>query len=447
MKKYLLISIALLANCFSAQAAFFLVDRFEDAPDTIPGDGFCVGQNMVGDTCSLRAAIMEANATPGADTIGVPNGTYVLSYLNQLQSDEYEGDLDITDEVSIVNASEGFTIDGNGTNRIFQIHTGGNLTLINATLTNGVANTETIFQGGAIKVEIDGSLSTNEVIFVNNLANRGGALFNDGTVVIENSYFHHNAVTDENIPINLDSVGSAILNRYILLFATSTVSHNGELLSNPSNAPMTAAQYALHFNPNGNNADAPVSFIFNSTISDNGTGGIRSDRGITDINQSTIANHEVYGIRFHRNENIQYQDQLQLKFRKSLIVNNGFQDCNDPWVYPVTEVDLIDNFNASTDDTCGFTGNDDYENLEDPINGSLHHWGGFAPTLMLKHDSLAVDHASDDCTDQDQRNEDRPLDGNNNNVSTCDMGALEFNPDTDPMYSDSIFKNSFDPMF
>lgn len=262
--------------------------------------------------------------------------------------------------------------------------------------------------------------------------------------MIENSYFHHNAVTNENTPVNLSSVGSAILNRSILLFATSTAAHNGELSSNPGNAPLSAAQYAMHFNPNGINADAPWSLIFNSTITNNGYGGIRSDRGVTDINQSTIAFHDSQGLRFTRNTNI--AGELQLKFRKSLVVNNGFQDCNDVQFLPADETDLIDNLNASTDESCGFTGVNDIQNIANPIRGSLADWGGFAPTLMLSSESLAIDNAGLDCTDEDQRGTERPLDGkvDKDLAPVCDMGAIEFNPKSDPQNSNMIFKNGFE---
>ncbi|WP_133566503.1 choice-of-anchor Q domain-containing protein [Marinicella litoralis] len=226
------------------------------------------------------------------------------------------------------------------------------------------------------------------------------------------------------------------------MFATSTIAHNGQLLDNPSNAVQTSSQYAMHFNLNGNNAAPPVSFIFNSTIANNGFAGIRSDRGFTDINQSTIANHESRGLRFTRNDN--HLDELQLKIRHSLIVNSDFQDCNDPWVYPVSEVDLVNNYNASTDESCGFSGMNDIENINNPINGSLHMWGGFAPTLMINANNSVIDAASNGCTDEDQRGETRPLDGNNNMVSSCDMGAVEFNPMTDPNDSDVIFKHGFE---
>jgi hypothetical protein len=47
------------------------------------------------DASTLRAAVIAANANPGADTIMVPAGTYVLTIA---------GDLNITDSVTIVGA-------------------------------------------------------------------------------------------------------------------------------------------------------------------------------------------------------------------------------------------------------------------------------------------------------------------------------------------------------
>src|SRR6185295_19547705 len=46
--------------------SFFGVRSLGDSPDTNPGDGIC---QDIGGTCTLRAAIQEANATPGKDFI------------------------------------------------------------------------------------------------------------------------------------------------------------------------------------------------------------------------------------------------------------------------------------------------------------------------------------------------------------------------------------------
>jgi len=56
--------------------ANFTVDSTVDAVDANPGDGFCA---TGGGDCTLRAAIQEADALLGEDTIDVPAGTYTLS--------------------------------------------------------------------------------------------------------------------------------------------------------------------------------------------------------------------------------------------------------------------------------------------------------------------------------------------------------------------------------
>src|SRR5688572_7906430 len=53
----------------------FVVDDTSDRVDSDVGDGEC--RTSVG-TCTLRAAIQQANALAGADTILVPSGTYAL---------------------------------------------------------------------------------------------------------------------------------------------------------------------------------------------------------------------------------------------------------------------------------------------------------------------------------------------------------------------------------
>ena len=96
------------------------VDSTLDAPDLVI-DGAC--DDGAGN-CTLRAAIMEANANPGADTIMLPAGTYTLTvhgvdercdgavpcggdgtagnpYTPVISADASVGDLDITDDLTL----------------------------------------------------------------------------------------------------------------------------------------------------------------------------------------------------------------------------------------------------------------------------------------------------------------------------------------------------------
>src|SRR5688572_13580573 len=57
------------------QGANLSVNSTADQSDANPGDGLCATGAGV---CTLRAAIQEANALPGADTITLPPGVYSL---------------------------------------------------------------------------------------------------------------------------------------------------------------------------------------------------------------------------------------------------------------------------------------------------------------------------------------------------------------------------------
>ncbi len=55
--------------------AQFVVNSTIDAPDANVGDGICAD---AGGNCTLRAAVMEANASPGDNSISLPIGEYVF---------------------------------------------------------------------------------------------------------------------------------------------------------------------------------------------------------------------------------------------------------------------------------------------------------------------------------------------------------------------------------
>lgn len=75
MTRALLLALLLCAS--PSFAATFTVDSTGDEPDADVSDfdGICATE---GEDCTLRAAIQEANAQPGADTIVLPAGTIVL---------------------------------------------------------------------------------------------------------------------------------------------------------------------------------------------------------------------------------------------------------------------------------------------------------------------------------------------------------------------------------
>src|SRR5919106_4841796 len=121
-----------------ASPAQYVVDSAADAVDSRVGDGVC---RTVAGTCTLRAAIQEANALPGADEIQVPAGTYTLGIAPQNQNDIASGDLDITGSLTIAGAGAGSThVNGNARDRVFEVAVaGGAVTFSGLTISDGDA--------------------------------------------------------------------------------------------------------------------------------------------------------------------------------------------------------------------------------------------------------------------------------------------------------------------
>src|SRR4051794_13886999 len=79
-----LLSLAAVVSFLPAQSTYaapFTVDSSADAVDAAPGDGVCATQPLPdeGIRCTLRAAVMEANALAGAHTVTVPTGIFRLT--------------------------------------------------------------------------------------------------------------------------------------------------------------------------------------------------------------------------------------------------------------------------------------------------------------------------------------------------------------------------------
>jgi CSLREA domain-containing protein len=182
----------------AAPDATFTVDSTADVDDAAPGDGSC---NNGSGACTLRAAISEANALAGADTITLPAGTYLLK-IGHSEDDNATGDLDITSDITINGAGmDSTTIDANTNDRAFDIFSGATVVLNNLTITNG--KTRAMFhhgQGGGIQNA--GTLTLQDIAVTNCTACGspdtpggcdGGGIFSTGTLTIERSSISQNA--------------------------------------------------------------------------------------------------------------------------------------------------------------------------------------------------------------------------------------------------------------
>ena len=178
----------LLAATLPAAAATFTVNSTADAVDAVPGDGACA---TAATTCTLRAAVMEANALPGADVVTLPAGTFRLAPTGDDEDLGLTGDLDVLDPLGISGAgSDDTVVDGFGADRILDVLGAIDLTVTDLTLKRGSAGGG---EGGAIRHTGPGALSVTNVRFERNLANVGAAIrHSDGPLTIVGCDFNAN---------------------------------------------------------------------------------------------------------------------------------------------------------------------------------------------------------------------------------------------------------------
>ncbi len=205
-----------LQTASAAAGRTFSVNSADDVPDVNPGDGRC--ETAAGNgICTLRAAIQEANASAGADTIVLQAATTYQLQRTGADDTALNGDLDITDDVTIVGASLASTvIDGNGSvtqDRVFDIHSG-NVIISHVTIQNGRAH-----DGGAIanaaSLILDNSHVNSSAAF-----SYGGGIANYGTLTLQSSAVNGN--TDTGQAAN----GGGISNSGTLVLIRSVISGN-----------------------------------------------------------------------------------------------------------------------------------------------------------------------------------------------------------------------------
>ncbi len=227
--------------------ADFLVDSFEEGTDANPGDGFCV--TSVG-TCTLRAAVQEANALPGKQVIALTRSMYMLNFeaasilaawvgggsTAAAENNSASGDLDITDDLEIVGLSaDESVIHANAGDRVIEVHSGVNLTLRKLGLTGGSA----IEQGpGGGLYNNGGTVLLERVAVSNNFAGTGGGIANHGGSL----HIVGSSITGNSTIVG--GSGGGISNEATLVLENVTISGNsagsgGGILAQGGSAKLT----------------------------------------------------------------------------------------------------------------------------------------------------------------------------------------------------------------
>lgn len=328
----LLLALALATSpARAAPEATFVVNTTADTVDANPGDGVCADSSG---NCSLRAAIREANALSGADTITLPAGTYLLTLAGASEDGDATGDLDIRDALTINGAgAAGTIVDGNQLDRVFHIealsqtvvldgltitggktpnanydHCGGggifvsntSLTLRNSLVTEnttgyhaGANNTDQGCFGGGIYREGSGVVTIEDSTIRGNTAGTGnnqqggygGGLYNyNGTTIIRNSTLNDNA-SGEGTAGYSDGQGGGIY-----------VKGGGVTVQNSTISGNTAGTGTSNGNGGGIGALSGTVSLIQSTVTNNTGqtgGGIYQSFGTANIKNSIIAGNNA----------------------------------------------------------------------------------------------------------------------------------------------------------
>jgi CSLREA domain-containing protein len=157
-------------------ASVYIVTKTEDT-----NDGACTSRD-----CSLREAILLANACEGEQAIYLPSGIYAVTRMGDLEDEADSGDFDILDDLIL--EGESAIVDGSGYDRVFDIpNEGVNVEIRSISVQNGRLRStgepypESQLGGG---IRNAGSLVLRDVDISWNYSESVGGIYNSGTTRI-----------------------------------------------------------------------------------------------------------------------------------------------------------------------------------------------------------------------------------------------------------------------
>ena len=200
---------------------------------------FNVTTTTDGGAGSLRKAIIDANALPGADTIILPAGTYQLSLNGDKEDAAASGDLDITDDLIISGAGAKATfIDGMAADRVFEV-LGSTVTISGITIQNGSED-----DGGGINLDSSSNLTLRDAaVSGNHATDTGGGIGVSGVLTIECVTIEGNSA-DVGGGIYLNNGSSATLLNATL--SGNSAAHDGGAIYTKSVADITNSTIAYN---------------------------------------------------------------------------------------------------------------------------------------------------------------------------------------------------------
>ena len=426
-------------------AATFTVDSTFDAVDVNPGDGTCA--DSVGD-CTLRAAIMEANALAGADSVVLPAGTYRLTIPGYDEDASVTGDLDITASVTISGASaETTVIDGFGLkDRAFDIR-GGVVVIRHLTLQHAGSDTS---EGGGIRnaatLSVEDSEVTTGVSGGTTGIARGGGIANRGTLTIERSRFRMCGASAYDAPGENTAQGGAVWNAGTLSVSQTTFHLNHASARGSFATALGGAIYSADTETAQMTVTSSTFMTNNVSASVMSQGGAIYAGGAASITNCTFTTNYAsgepaptrggaiakVGAKLHTYTNLTITHN-EAAGGSGVFTTGGVQYLNTALVGNRGTSDCFGagssaGYNILGSSTCVATlQSGDIVGSPTEIFYALADNGGPTLTYMPRPGSIAIDAGSPtSCVPTDQRGALRPGDGNFDGVARCDIGAVEY---------------------
>ncbi|AVP97489.1 hypothetical protein C7S18_09905 [Ahniella affigens] len=470
---WLLVSVGWLALAGRGHAASFQVDSTSDAIDQTPGDGVC--QTAAG-SCTLRAAIIEANAVPSVDTIQVPAGQYVLSIAGRNDDQSLSGDLDVLANLLLTGAGPDQTIiDAAGLDRVFHVASGVNATISAMSIRGGagvdtgggIANAGTLAVQGC-RIEFNGSDAGPIRL--------GGGVYNSGALALSVSVIADNRVgasnqvgatgggiysltalslngarVENNRAIGIQSLGGGLATSVLLQMSTTDV--RGNIATNGAGILQSSGEAFIN-----------ASSVRDNLASQQG-GGIRVLSGNLELVNTSVLGNRANG----SGGGLQVQTGDVVLRNVTIHANLADADANASGTAGGAQLNgssarvlnsiLAGNHHGTVADDCSGTLTDSQYNLVQSNSGCVLGTHDFSadPLLAAISDNQGTSAAAPTPTSPaidagdpagclgtqdtnlvvDQWTTRRPQDGDQDGVERCDLGAIEF-------VDDALFGNSFE---
>ncbi len=465
----------------------FIVNTLADTHDAIAGNG--VAEDASGNT-SLRAAIEEANALPGAQSISFDpslfaNGPATLTLGG--------ASLDVTDDMSVLgpdatmlhisgdhqsrvlNVSSGVVVDisritirgGERTSQGAGVFNAGQLTLSDVTLTDNIATGSVVVlpslppinlpgHGGA--VYNSGDLQLVRVKIHDNQADNGSAVYTTNDATITDSVIENN-IGMSRLPKASETLHAATSNGWLQVVDTTIRGNTGGGVELQTGATAIVVSSLIAVNdgpgfsvgfPSTTGINAGNLTLINATVSSNNggdnAGGIQSFAGST----TTIVNSTVTGNHANSTGNGSatgggiFIDESTVTVSNSIVYGNVVGASSTPddisgLLHPSSSHSLIGDAATAGGLINGIGGN-----LvgSDPFLGPLADNGGPTLSHMLLPGSPAIDAGNNALAlnqqfaplSWDQRGNPEARIVNQGSGANVDLGATEVQPNQAPTF-------------